>query len=385
MVFARPKKKNRPPTEKNKSLGWTSGFGDYTASQIAMQNLSCILNGTSALLNRSCGNNTGSDQSYEWTYYTLTSTVLMGFLIPVIVLGNAFVILAFATTRHLRTTTNYFVLSLAVADILVGSLSLPIYTVAINKGRPWQNEHPTVNQLWTAVDIITAVASIVNLMYISVDRYVCIQYPLRYHALLRKTRVVAVIAVSWVYGVLNYSLVKLTYKKGRPRPGVMLAITIMAFVVPLVVIIAMYTKVGRIAFSHQIRMKAMEERNDPEATKSRKYKGTISLLKELKATRTLAVVIGAFVLCWFGYFVILLRASICNEWLSLNCPQLGNDFRLVVTSIQWIRYFNSSLNPFIYAVMDADMKRALKRFMKGKLRPSESSTKLSSFELYERS
>lgn len=311
-------------------------------------------------------------QAYSRTYI-LTSTVLLGFLIPVIVIGNALVILAFATTRHLRTTTNYFVFSLAVADILVGSLSLPIFTMAINKGL---TKHATVKQLWTAVDIITAVASIVNLMYISIDRYVCIQYPLRYHTLMGRSKVVVVITASWLYGVFNYSLVMLTYKSERPRPGVMLAITLMTFVVPLGVIIVMYTKVGKIALSHRIRMKALEERNDTEA-QSRKNKGTISLLKELKATRTLAVVIGAFVLCWVGYFVILLRTSICNEWRSLNCSRLGNE---VVASIQWIKYFNSSLNPFIYAVMNRDMRRTFKRFVRGKLTPSESNFQLSNLE-----
>ena len=112
--------------------------------------------------------------------YIITSTVLPSVLIPVIVIGNVLVILAFGTTRRLRTTTNYFVVSLAFTDILVGGLSLPIFTVVINKGVIWQRENPDVNLLWTAIDMIASIASIVNLMYISVDRYVCIQYPLRY-------------------------------------------------------------------------------------------------------------------------------------------------------------------------------------------------------------
>jgi NO-binding membrane sensor protein with MHYT domain len=112
--------------------------------------------------------------------YITTSTVLLSVLIPVIIIGNALVILAFGTTRRLRTTTNYFVVSLAFADMLVGGLSLPIFTIVINKGSIWQKENPEVRLRWTAIDMITSIASIVNLMYISVDRYVCIQYPFRY-------------------------------------------------------------------------------------------------------------------------------------------------------------------------------------------------------------
>jgi hypothetical protein len=127
-------------------------------------------------------NNTGVRPGLitESQTYILTSTVLLSILIPVIVIGNVLVILAFAISRRLRTTTNYFVVSLAFADILVGGLSLPIFTIAINKGRDWREENLDWILLWQAIDMITSIASIVNLMYISVDRYVCIQYPLRY-------------------------------------------------------------------------------------------------------------------------------------------------------------------------------------------------------------
>lgn len=328
-----------------------------------MQNFSCLVNGT-VVFNKSCVPNRPV-LTYSETY-TLTSTVLLSILIPVIVFGNAFVILAFATTRRIRTTTNYFVVSLAITDILVGALSLPIFTLAINKGQRWQMEHPNVNQLWTATDMITAIASVVNLVYISVDRYICIQYPFRYHSLLNKTRITVMICVSWLYGILNYSLVISTYRAKRPRPDVVLPITIMVFVVPLLVILVMYARVGKIALSHRIRINAWKEQADTV----KKNKGTLSLLRELKATRTLAVVVGAFVVCWLGYFVVLLRTTVCWWKPSLNCQPAPHE---VVISVLWIKYFNSSLNPFIYAIMNGDMRKALKRFLRGKLIPSETS------------
>ena len=331
-----------------------------------MPNSSCVANGTSLLFNKSCARG-GPDFTNSETY-TLTSTVLLSVLIPVIVIGNAFVILAFTTTRRLRTKTNHFVVSLAVADILVGSLSLPIFTVAINKGPTWRMENPSVNELWKAVDMITAIASIVNLTYISMDRYICIQFPFRYHALLSKTKVIAMVFGSWIYGVFNYSLVKFNERK-RPRPAVSLAITIMAFVVPLIVILVMYIRVGKIALSHRMRINVLEEKNDPE----KKRKGAMSLLKELKATRTLAVVVGAFVFCWVGYFAVLLYTTVCFEWPSLRCKPIWDE---LTVSVLWIKYFNSSLNPFIYAVMNGDMRKALKRFVRGKLMSSESSFEL---------
>lgn len=141
-----------------------------------MQNLSCNINNT----NHSCSGGSGNVVHDPSQTYVITSTVLLSVLIPVIIVGNALVILAFGTTRRLRTTTNYFVVSLAFTDIMVGALSLPIFTVVIYKGTQWLRNNSDMNNLWRGVDMITSIASITNLMYISVDRYVCIQYPLRY-------------------------------------------------------------------------------------------------------------------------------------------------------------------------------------------------------------
>ena len=53
------------------------------------------------------------------------TAALMSFVIFLALFGNGFVILAFYRFHELRTITNYFVVSLAVADILVASLSMP--------------------------------------------------------------------------------------------------------------------------------------------------------------------------------------------------------------------------------------------------------------------
>jgi cbb3-type cytochrome oxidase subunit 3 len=148
--------------------------------------------------------------------------------------------------------------------------------------------------------------------------------------MLTKTKVVVMIAVSWLYGVLNYSLIQFTYRS-QPRPDVNLVITILAFILPLLVILIMYGKLGKIAFNHRIRIIAIDEQNHTAAqNQSHKNKRTLSLLAELKATRTLAVVVGAFVLCFIGYFVYLLRTTICLEWTNLQCENPPQEVTIVV-------------------------------------------------------
>lgn len=195
--------------------------------------------------------------------------------------------------------------------------------------------------------------------------------------MLTKIKVTVMIGFSWMYGLLNYSLIQFTYRKRKPRPDVNLVITVLAFILPLLVILVMYGKLGKIALNHRIRIIAIDEQqhkqNGGSQSGSSKNKRTLSLLAELKATRTLAVVVGAFVLCFIGYFIFFLRITICKEWKSLHCKPAPEEVSIVV---QWIKYFNSSLNPVIYTVMNSDMRKAMRRLVKGHLSLAQSTLEL---------
>lgn len=63
--------------------------------------------------------------------------------------------------------------------------------------------------------------------------------------------------------------------------------------------------------------------------------------REHKAARTLGIIMGAFVLCWLPFFIWYLSITLCGE--ACYCPDI------VVEVLFWIGYFNSTLNPLIYA------------------------------------
>ncbi|KAG7168799.1 Octopamine receptor beta-3R-like [Homarus americanus] len=80
------------------------------------------------------------------------------------------------------------------------------------------------------------------------------------------------------------------------------------------------------------------------------------LRREHKAARTLGIIMGAFILCWLPFFTWYVAVTICGD--SCPCPQA------VVTMLFWIGYFNSTLNPFIYAYFRTDFRDAFKKTLR---------------------
>lgn len=114
--------------------------------------------------------------------------------------GNAFTILAIACSRRLRTiTSNWFVLALAMSDLLVG-ITLP-YHLAFYMGSGLGAQHGWCLLRFFLI-IIACCVSICNLIAIAVDRYVAIVYPLHYVRFVTRRVAVAVMCSGWLAGCL---------------------------------------------------------------------------------------------------------------------------------------------------------------------------------------
>lgn len=85
------------------------------------------------------------------------------------VVGNLLVCTAVSIVRKLRTPSNWLIVSLAVADLLVALLVMPL-AVVYEVMSEWVLG-PTVCDMWTSLDVMLCTASILNLCMISVDRY----------------------------------------------------------------------------------------------------------------------------------------------------------------------------------------------------------------------
>uniref|UniRef100_A0A674HSK5 Adenosine receptor A1 n=10 Tax=Passeriformes TaxID=9126 RepID=A0A674HSK5_TAEGU len=264
--------------------------------------------------------------------------------------GNILVIWAVKMNQALRDATFCFIVSLAVADVAVGALVIPL-AIIINIGP--QTEFYTCLMVACPVLILTE-SSILALLAIAVDRYLRVKIPVRYKSMVTPRRAAVAIACCWIvsflvgltpmFGWNNLNKMQRTQELNSSYTEFVITcqfetVISMEYMVyfnffvwvlpPLLLMLLIYLEVFNL-IRKQLNKKVSSSSNDPQ-----KYYG-----KELKIAKSLALVLFLFALSWLPLHVL--------NCITLFCPSCQTPHILTYIAI-FLTHGNSAMNPIVYA------------------------------------
>lgn len=130
----------------------------------------------------------------------IMTAVVLTLIIIFTIVGNILVILSVFTYKPLRIVQNFFIVSLAVADLTVAVLVLP-FNVAYSILGKWEfGIH--LCKMWLTCDVLCCTSSILNLCAIALDRYWAITDPINYAQKRTVERVLLLIAGVWILSLV---------------------------------------------------------------------------------------------------------------------------------------------------------------------------------------
>lgn len=334
--------------------------------------------------------------------------VLLALITLATTLSNAFVIATVYRTRKLHTPANYLIASLAVTDLLISILVMPISTMYTVTGR-WTLGQ-VVCDFWQSSDITCCTASILHLCVIALDRYWAITDAVEYSAKRTPKRAAVMIALVWVFSI-SISLPPFFWRQAKAEEEVSDCVvntdhilytvysTVGAFYFPTLLLIALYGRIyvearsrilkqtpnrtgkrltraqlitdspGSTSSVTSVNSRAPDvpsESGSPVYVNQVKVRVSDALLekkklmaaRERKATKTLGIILGAFIVCWLPFFIISLVMPICKDacWFHLA----------IFDFFTWLGYLNSLINPIIYTMSNEDFKQAFHKLIRFK-------------------
>ncbi|XP_053703015.1 adenosine receptor A2b [Synchiropus splendidus] len=298
--------------------------------------------------------------------------------------GNVLVCWAVAINTTLKNATNYFLVSLAVADILVGCLAIP-FAITISIGIKLD----FYGCLFLACFVLVLTqSSIFSLLAIAIDRYLAIKIPLRYKELMTEKAAREIIAILWILSFIiglipffgwnkkseacssnsseianstdsgltaNYcsgellcSCVRQCFFESVVDMHYMVYFNFFVCVLlPLLIMLGIYMKIFTVARKQlrQIELKCVGNGDSH-------HHGLLQ--REIRAAKSLSIIVGLFAICWLPVHIL--------NCLTLFYKQLYKPDLVMYVAII-LSHANSAVNPIIYAYRIQDFRNTFRKIL----------------------
>uniref|UniRef100_A0A8C4X422 G-protein coupled receptors family 1 profile domain-containing protein n=1 Tax=Erpetoichthys calabaricus TaxID=27687 RepID=A0A8C4X422_ERPCA len=306
-----------------------------------------------------CASTTSRNSSVSLKTARQPTYAFFNFIFMVIVMltvcGNLAVIISVSHFKQLHIPSNFLVLSLAMADFLIGIIVMSL--IMVQSIRICWCFSDVFCLIFSFTDVFLMSVSIHNLMLIAVDCYIAVCAPFLFSNKMTIQVTSVLISLNWIISLI-YTLLIIYYKENvgqnylDPCPGDCVLVSnstcaivdlIYSFLLPVSVMITLYAKIFLIAKRHA-RAISTQQKNSVEKNKN------ISKKSERKAAKTLGIVVTVFFLCWLPFYV----CSLLNQFMNFAVSSV------VSWACLWIGYINSGLNPIIYALFYPWFRKSFK-------------------------
>ncbi|CAH1781143.1 unnamed protein product [Owenia fusiformis] len=279
------------------------------------------------------------------TLYCLLSLLICGSNLPVLI--------SIVLFKKLRSAKNMFLVSLAMSDICIGALDIPLYVISrymspiIFEGVV-QNEYICIAECYSKVCLQGA--SLLSMVGIAIDRFIAVTKPLRYKEIVTRSRALWFIAVCWLYlvGVSSFMFYKRvdTFDEFKEKCASQvfnqyykIFVNVNIFILFLVFVVS-HIVVAIVAVKHRSKhIQALSKIHNTLA---------VAYVKEIRLVKTMTIVVALSAMCWLPFVI---------GWIFHDKSELdlfNKFFRLLLCS-------NSAMNPWIYAFRIKELNAGMRR------------------------
>ncbi|XP_040292702.1 neuromedin-U receptor 2 [Bufo bufo] len=298
---------------------------------------------------------------------SMPMTLVYAVIFLVGVSGNMLVCLVILKNHNMRTPTNYYLFSLAVSDLLVLLLGMPLEVYEM-----WSN-YPFLFGAWgcyfkTVLFETVCFASILSVTTVSVERYVAIMHPFQAKLKSTRRRALRILITLWIFSILfsipntsTHGILLQYFPNGSLVPDsatctvvqplwiyncIIQVTSLLFYVLPMGVISVLYCLMGiKLRGDHSLEAGKMSVNIQRPSRKS--------------VTKMLFVLVMAFAICWAPFHVDRLFFSFVVDWTE----PLANVFNLIHVISGVFFYLSSAVNPLIYNLLSRRFRSAFQNFL----------------------
>ena len=284
------------------------------------------------------------------SYMSLLSTIIAAVFCLVITTGNFMVIVAVVVNplKKLRSPFNYFVVNLAVADLLVGAVNMPsgIYY----HYQEYLMKKPAVRlveKLFHMSLHVSLIASLFSIITLSIDRYIAIAFAMKRQIKFTWKKCWIISFIIWI---LSLSVPFFYLKAGVI--GFLMVFINTAVAIAAITLIITYIYINKFLKAQAIKRKEMTRTRTTETQMVKAKKK----FQQAKVTRIYLWVLTVFLTCYFPAAIVVYILQFCSK-CDCSFIHVMRDIAFYLITL------NSCMNPFVYAFTSKHYRHALRKLL----------------------